>query len=127
MTVQDAVSLLHSCPNVRIVELGRIDDAAARERNGRSMVRPSRMERVMFPELSLLMVESREPIKGLLDRLAWRSLEELALVLRGNGTKGAADTLIHLSGVDNLELTGNFTKEELKKIARQYPSLMYNP
>ncbi|CAA7265666.1 unnamed protein product [Cyclocybe aegerita] len=127
MTVQDAVSLLHSCPNVRIVELGTIDDAAARERNGRSMVRPSRMERVMFSELSLLMIESGEPIKGLLDRLAWRSLEELALVLQGNGTKGAAACLIHLNGVDSLELTGNFAKEELKKIARRYPSLMYNP
>ncbi|KAJ3511976.1 hypothetical protein NLJ89_g3790 [Agrocybe chaxingu] len=106
MSVEDAVSILYSSPNLVCAGLGDIDDtASSRRRNG--IIQTSKQTEVQFRRLQHLTISTKEPIDRILGGICWKTLDSLTLALDARGIVGvprAIPRLPHLARVHCLTL-----------------------
>ncbi|CAA7266791.1 unnamed protein product [Cyclocybe aegerita] len=106
MSVDDAISILHSSPNLVCAELGNVDDAASRRINP-STLKASAQTRVQFEQLRNLTIFTKESIDRILGKVYWTTLDNLTLALDGRGlvrVPAILPSLSHVARVKNLTL-----------------------
>jgi hypothetical protein len=94
ISIEDAITLLHSCSNLQTVSLGTIrsekdSDAIM------SLKSSSGVERKALPNLTLLALESDVALHPLIRRFCWTAQVSLSLTLRKQGTASFLDQAFH--------------------------------
>jgi hypothetical protein len=84
ISIQDAITLLHSCPALQTVSLGTI--RSKEDSDAIMSLKSSGVERKALPNLTYLALESDVALHPLIRRFCWTAQVSLSLTLRKQGT-----------------------------------------
>ncbi|KAJ3511972.1 hypothetical protein NLJ89_g3794 [Agrocybe chaxingu] len=118
ISVEEAISILHSCLNLTCAELGTVDNSV--QRTTKTNIRISTSPRVQLRFLTDLTIVTNEQLESILQRIAWRNLSSLTLIIGGTGLVGIPNTISSLQNLGRLKLTlaGRVEDREYAKIRR---------
>ncbi|KAF8806986.1 hypothetical protein BYT27DRAFT_6615699 [Phlegmacium glaucopus] len=124
LSIEDAVTLLHSCPDLQTASLGIIQNEE--DCDAVLPFKPSAVQRKILPRLAGLALESNVALHPLVVRIGWTGQINLSLTLRKQGTGNIHKLPLRWGAVSNIELNCHLTAQELFNVKRAFPSVIYH-
>lgn len=126
ISVEDAISLLNSSPNLQRVSIGTIH--MAEDCGHDDLLENCELPNIILPGLREMKLTSKAKLFPMLERVACRKLERLQLVLIGDHTGDAYRNISRLFPHRDLELNiqGILEEEEIVSLRSAFPLMTYN-
>jgi len=122
ISIEDAVTLLHSCRDLEEARLGIIQHEDC---EGLVLLKGSDVYRKALPKLARLSLESNVPLQPLMKRIRWTAQIDLSFTLRKQG-KANIHNLITSEICSDLQLNCHLTPQELFDVQEAFPFVKYN-
>ena len=120
ISIEDAVTLLHSCPDLQTASMGTIDDCDA------MLSSKHTVRRKELPNLSQLALESVIALDPLFMRFRWHSVESLILTLRRRAGETITSLWLPSTTFLNITLNGHLNPHDLSELRIKNPNITYH-
>jgi hypothetical protein len=126
ISVEDAISLLNSSPNLQKVALGTIH--MAEDCGHDDLLENCELPNIVLPDLLAMKLTSKAKLLPILGRLTCHDLERLQLILIGNHTGGSYGDIPSLFPNRDLKLSvqGILEEEEIISLRSGFSLMTYN-
>ena len=124
ISIEDAVTLLHSCPDLQTASLGTI--RSEEDSDAVTSLKYSGVERKALPNLTRLVLESDIALHPLIRRIHWARRVTLTLTLKKEGSADIHKLPLPWRLFSNIELNCHLTPQELSKVKKVFPPITYH-
>ena len=124
ISIEDAVTLLHSCSDLQTVTLGTI--RSEEDSDAVTSLKSSGVKQKALPKLIRLALESDVALHPLIGRILWTTGVSLTLTLRKKGSTNIHKLPLLWRVFSSIELNCHLTPQELSKVKKAFPPVQYH-
>ena len=124
ISIEDAVTLLHSCPELQTASLGTI--RSEEDSDAVTSLKYSGVEQKALPHLTCLVLESDVALHPLIRRICWGTRVSLSLTLKKEGSADIHKLPLPWRVFSDIELNCHLTPQELSEVKKVFPPITYH-